>query len=201
MIRFLVDAQLPPGLARRLVARGYAAEHVNRIGLGVESDRDIWRYAARTQSILITKDEDFVVLAERDANGPQVVWIRIGNIGNEALWQALDPQLDEITQALDAGRRSSRSSERFVSMCGAAAAAPHPGARRAPTLPLQGEGEGYYSVLWLPSQSGSCDERLQAQNQVSSLFSAFHSCGRNSVPLCEPSQNGWAFERPQAHHQ
>ena len=44
-------------------------------------------------------------------------------------------------------------------------------------------------------------ERLQAQNQTSSLVSAFHSCGRNSVPLCEPSQNGCDFERPQAHHQ
>jgi predicted nuclease of predicted toxin-antitoxin system len=34
MIRFLIDAQLPPELARRLTARGYVAEHVNRIGLG-----------------------------------------------------------------------------------------------------------------------------------------------------------------------
>ena len=105
MIRFLVDAQLPPGLARRLAARGCTAEHVNRIGLGVGSDQEIWHYAVRTLSVLVSKDEDFAVFAERDANGPQVVWIRLGNISNEALWQALNPRLDEIIQALEAGEK------------------------------------------------------------------------------------------------
>jgi predicted nuclease of predicted toxin-antitoxin system len=74
MIRFLIDAQLPPGLAQRLADRGYPSEHVNRINLGVASDDAIWRYAGRTGSILMTKDEDFVALSEREASGPQVVW-------------------------------------------------------------------------------------------------------------------------------
>ncbi|HEX3936703.1 MAG TPA: DUF5615 family PIN-like protein [Xanthobacteraceae bacterium] len=105
MIRFLIDAQLPPGLARRLAARGFEAEHVNRIGLGPKSDLDIWRHADRTGACLITKDEDFVALAGKETGGPKVVWIRIGNISNAALWLALDPQLDEIVQALNAGER------------------------------------------------------------------------------------------------
>jgi len=105
MIRFVVDAQLPPGLALRLTARGYVAEHVNQIKLGNTSDSAIWLYAARTRATLITKDEDFVALAEREASGPQVIWIRIGNISNYALWRALDPILDEIIEALNAGER------------------------------------------------------------------------------------------------
>jgi predicted nuclease of predicted toxin-antitoxin system len=105
MIRFLIDAQLPPGLAQRLTARGYPAEHVNRIALGVASDNAIWRYAARTGATLITKDEDFVALSDQDASGPQLLWIRLGNISNNALWRALEPQLDQIAQALDAGER------------------------------------------------------------------------------------------------
>ena len=43
--------------------------------------------------------------------------------------------------------------------------------------------------------------RLQAQNQACSAAAAFHSTGVKGVPLCEPSQNGCVFERPQAHHQ
>jgi predicted nuclease of predicted toxin-antitoxin system len=105
MIRFLVDAQLPPGLARRLTARGYPAEHVNRVHLGVASDRDVWRYAARTAATLVTKDEDFAALAGQGPVGPQVVLIRIGNISNDALWRAIEPQLDQIIQALNAGER------------------------------------------------------------------------------------------------
>jgi predicted nuclease of predicted toxin-antitoxin system len=105
MIRFLVDAQLPPGLAQRLAARGYQAEHVNRIGLGITGDIEIWRHATRVGACLITKDEDFVDLARRELNGPQVVWVRIGNIGNVALWNSLEPLLDEIVRALNAGER------------------------------------------------------------------------------------------------
>lgn len=105
MTRFLIDAQLPPGLAQRLAARGYPSEHVNRINLGIASDDAIWRYAARTGAALITKDEDFVALSDREASGPQVIWIRLGNISNNALWRAIDPQLDEIVQALSAGER------------------------------------------------------------------------------------------------
>ncbi|MGB7042604.1 MAG: DUF5615 family PIN-like protein, partial [Xanthobacteraceae bacterium] len=81
------------------------AEHINRVGLGRESDGDIWHYASRTQASLITKDQDFVALANQQKNGPQVIWIRIGNISNEALWRAFEPLLDEIIQALKAGER------------------------------------------------------------------------------------------------
>ena len=103
MIRFLIDAQLPPGLAQRLTERGYPSEHVNRVDLGVASDDAIWRYAEGTGATLITKDEDFVTLSEQEANGPQVVWIRLGNISNNGLWRAIEPQLDQIVQALNAG--------------------------------------------------------------------------------------------------
>jgi predicted nuclease of predicted toxin-antitoxin system len=105
MIRFLIDAQLPPGLAQRLTARGYPSEHVNRINLRVASDDAIWRHAARTGAALVTKDEDFVALSDREAGGPQVVWVRLGNISNNALWRAIEPQLDEIVRALNAGER------------------------------------------------------------------------------------------------
>jgi predicted nuclease of predicted toxin-antitoxin system len=105
MIRFLIDAQLPPGLARNLSQRGYPAEHVNRIALGTAADISIWRHATHIGATLVTKDEDFIALAGREPHGPQVVWIRIGNISNEALWRTIEPLLDEIVEALNSGER------------------------------------------------------------------------------------------------
>jgi hypothetical protein len=55
--------------------------------------------------------------------------------------------------------------------------------------------------LWLPSQKGAFFECLQPHHAtvLAAVMSAF--IGAKPVPLCEPSQNGWLLERPQAHHQ
>jgi predicted nuclease of predicted toxin-antitoxin system len=41
-MRFVVDAQLPPALARVLTAHGHQAEHVSDIGLREADDPLIW---------------------------------------------------------------------------------------------------------------------------------------------------------------
>lgn len=60
-MRFLVDAQLPPALARRIEAMGHAAEHVADCGLATAPDPHVRQYAAATGAVIVTKDEDFVV--------------------------------------------------------------------------------------------------------------------------------------------
>lgn len=102
-LRFLIDAQLPPTLAAHLSAHGFKAEHVNRIGLGGAEDSRIWAYAVEHRAVLITKDGDFADLARRARTGPQVVWIRLGNTTNRALWSALQHVLSEIVSALESG--------------------------------------------------------------------------------------------------
>jgi predicted nuclease of predicted toxin-antitoxin system len=84
-LRFLVDAQLPPALARWLSRRGHEAEHVFDRGLTSADDRTIWRDAEATDSIILTKDEDFALLKEIERDGPKVVWIRLGNTRRQAL--------------------------------------------------------------------------------------------------------------------
>ena len=49
-MRFIVDAQLPPALARLLTAHGHIAEHVEDIGLREADDSPIWRYALENQA-------------------------------------------------------------------------------------------------------------------------------------------------------
>jgi predicted nuclease of predicted toxin-antitoxin system len=66
--RFLVDAQLPPALARWLAAAGREAEHVADVGLGDASDHTIWDYALAAGEVIISKDEDF---SQRKALGDE----------------------------------------------------------------------------------------------------------------------------------
>jgi predicted nuclease of predicted toxin-antitoxin system len=104
-LRFIIDAQLPPALAGHLKASGYGAEHVNRISLGGAADARVWSYVVRKEAVLITKDEDFIELARRTADGPAVIWIRLGNTTNRALWAVFSRVLPEVLAGLRAGER------------------------------------------------------------------------------------------------
>ncbi len=57
-LRFLVDAQLPPALARFLAGRGHEAHHVVDVGLERATDAAIWAWARRHEAAILTKDRD-----------------------------------------------------------------------------------------------------------------------------------------------
>ena len=101
-MRFLVDAQLPPALARRIEAEGHEAEHVVDCGLAAASDDSIRRHAERTGAVIVTKDEDFAV-HHILSSGPPVVWLRVGNTRRAALLDRMDHELGLIVVALQRG--------------------------------------------------------------------------------------------------
>ena len=102
-MRFLVDAQLPPSLARWLGDRGFSATPVRDLGLRDSDDGTIWNFALDGGWTVVTKDEDFVARCIRNPGGPTVVWLRIGNCTNRALFAWLDPLLPAIRRRLDEG--------------------------------------------------------------------------------------------------
>jgi predicted nuclease of predicted toxin-antitoxin system len=51
-VKFVVDAQLPPALARLLREVGCDAFAVREIGLREASDAEIWRYAVQQQAAI-----------------------------------------------------------------------------------------------------------------------------------------------------
>ncbi|MBB1125591.1 DUF5615 family PIN-like protein [Thiospirillum jenense] len=102
-MRFLVDAQLPPALARWLSERGHEAAHVLDLGLLTASDQTIWMHACKTDAVLITKDQDFVTFLSINLNGTAVVWVRTGNTTRRELLTWFDKVLPSIEQALAAG--------------------------------------------------------------------------------------------------
>ena len=104
-MRFLVDAQLPPALARMLVDAGHVAEHVGDVGLRDANDTAIWRHALATGATVITKDEDFAQRKQVNpaVADPPVVWLRVGNTSRRALLAWFGPMLPQIEIRLAAG--------------------------------------------------------------------------------------------------
>jgi len=54
-VKFIIDAQLPPGLAKMLCEQGANAVAVRDIGLRDASDSQIWQYALQNQAAIITQ--------------------------------------------------------------------------------------------------------------------------------------------------
>jgi predicted nuclease of predicted toxin-antitoxin system len=102
-MRFLVDAQPPPSLARWLASCGHPTEHVAERDLAAAKDRAVWDYAMATNAAIITKDEDFALRRALVSRGPPIVWIRVGNTRKQALLVWFDARLPEIVQALSRG--------------------------------------------------------------------------------------------------
>lgn len=102
-MRFLVDAQLPPALARWLVACGHEAQHLVDLDMQGASDRMIWDVALSTDAIIISKDEDFALRKTLDRSGPPIVWVRLPNSRRRELLQWFEIMLPQMIKALERG--------------------------------------------------------------------------------------------------
>jgi predicted nuclease of predicted toxin-antitoxin system len=103
-LRFVIDGQLPPWLAHQLRLLGHDAVHIEDVGLRGDKDTSIWRYAVVERRVVITKDEDFATLVNRTGETP-VLWIRLGNTNNQALWAALVAIMPQVVSAFESGER------------------------------------------------------------------------------------------------
>ena len=104
-MKLLVDNQLPLALAVHLRGWGLDCIHVLEVGLSTADDPDIWDRAAADDRILVTKDEDFLLLATRPGDTGRMVWVRLGNCRNVTLLAAFDLARDALLQAIQAGQR------------------------------------------------------------------------------------------------
>jgi len=97
-MRFLIDAQLPPRLASWIAAKDHEAQHVADLGLLAADDRRIADRAEAAGAVLVSKDEDFLIL--RLPNRFPLLWLRVGNATNRALIAWLEPRWSEIERLL-----------------------------------------------------------------------------------------------------
>jgi predicted nuclease of predicted toxin-antitoxin system len=104
-VKFLVDAQLPPKLARWIDSRSHQATHVFEIGLEAANDGPIWEHARKQKAVIISKDEDFVdnwLLSDKPV---PLIWIRKGNCSNQALLTWLEPLWSDTLSRLEQGEQ------------------------------------------------------------------------------------------------
>ena len=104
-MKFLVDHQLPPALARFLQSQGHDAHHVRELGLKEAGDSVIWHQAISNGQVVISKDEDMWYLATAPGSAGRLVWVRIGNCRKHALIEVFKSRLAPLIAALDAGSR------------------------------------------------------------------------------------------------
>lgn len=104
-MNFLVDNQLPPALARFLQSElECSAIHVVDVGMRDASDAEVWGYASKTQSILITKDEDFANMVLQLPTA-KLIWVRVGNCRKTFLLDLFRRMWPRILQRLESGDR------------------------------------------------------------------------------------------------
>jgi len=104
-VKFLVDANLPPALARWLESEGHEARHVSDLGMERSPDREIWARARELEACVVTKDEDFILLQALDRAGPAIVWIRIGNAVRSVLLQRLPSLWPAVISSIERGEK------------------------------------------------------------------------------------------------
>ena len=85
--------------------QGFEAEHVYDLELSEAEDNRILAYAKQVNVIIITKDEDFIILASFDPNVPPIVWVRLGNTTKQALLVWFEPLLPTILSSLEEGNK------------------------------------------------------------------------------------------------
>jgi predicted nuclease of predicted toxin-antitoxin system len=102
-LKFLIDNQLPPALARFVQSEfEKSAVHGADIGLRDASDAEVWSYASANNLILISKDEDFanMVLIRPTA---KLIWVRIGNCRRVILLESFRRMWPRIVEWLACG--------------------------------------------------------------------------------------------------
>jgi predicted nuclease of predicted toxin-antitoxin system len=104
-VKFLVDNQLPIALARWLLSQGVECKHVLDLALAAATDAEIWDYACENGCVVISKDEDFLYLANAPSSQARFIWVRIGNCRTKALLGTIERLWPKIIEQLDGGER------------------------------------------------------------------------------------------------
>ena len=99
-----IDAHLSPAIAVWITSTfGITAIALRDIGLRDAEDPEIFETAKAEGVVLMTKDSDFVDLANRFGAPPKIIWLRCGNTSNAQLQNILRSTLLDSLKLLRSG--------------------------------------------------------------------------------------------------
>jgi len=102
---FLIDAQLPPGLAPWLTEEfGVQAASLRFLGLQATEDTEIFDLARMMDDVvLVSKDSDFVELVKQQGPPPRLLSVTCGNLTNRRLRTVFAKVFHEALAAFEDG--------------------------------------------------------------------------------------------------
>lgn len=65
------------------------SEHVDSLGMGSATDREVWDYAAKNGHAIVSKDADFSDMSVLLGSPPKIVWIQVGNCATSEIEELL----------------------------------------------------------------------------------------------------------------
>lgn len=58
---------------------------MDNVGLHGQSDLAIWRYAEEHDFVIVSKDDDLRQISFLHGAPPKVIWLAVGNVGNQTI--------------------------------------------------------------------------------------------------------------------
>ncbi len=101
-MRFIIDADLPAFMARRLRELGHACNHMSELGRGTEPDAAVYALAQNERRIIISKDRRFADITEFPLEEHfGVIRIRARDLRREELTLLVEDFLGRHPESLD----------------------------------------------------------------------------------------------------
>lgn len=97
-MKLLIDRMLSRRLEQFLETHYPGTEHADRTQKEDAEDAEIWEYARNNGFTILTKDADFLELAERQGWPPKLIKLNLGNCSNEEVTELLITRKQEIRE-------------------------------------------------------------------------------------------------------
>lgn len=104
-MKIWVDAQLSPAIAAWINREfdDIKAQSVRSLGLQDAIDQVIFDQAKQADVVVMSKDDDFIHLLEKNGPPPKLIWITCGNTSNTKMREVLSKTLSKAKALLETG--------------------------------------------------------------------------------------------------